>query len=315
MNKKIAFISELGFNGKIGRDHRHMRTEYAQFCALGADHYNVYGINNIEKTDYDHVILLISKTPKLREDLYEINLVEKARRIGKKIWWMQESTTWIYQDKPLHLQIWHYNTISDCDAILSENDTDWSYYKGHWPDKPVHTIPTLMIEDTLLGAREVEREDKTMMGGNFVSWYGGFDSYMISRLFENPIYQPSMRSIDGEDQLVNVLPHMQFVDWIYKLAEFKYAVHLMPSITAGTFVLNCAFLGVPCIGYAKSDPQRLCHPSLGIEHYDMETARKLAIRLRDDTDFYNKCSKEATDNHNKYFGEKVFLNKMEKILC
>ena len=47
----------------------------------------------------------------------------------------------------------------------------------------------------------------------------------------------------------------------------------------------------------------------------METARKLAIRLRDDTDFYNKCSKEATDNHNKYFGEKVFLNKMEKILC
>ena len=159
--------------------------------------------------------------------------------LGKKIWWMQESTTWIYQDKPLHLQIWHYNTISDCDAILSENDTDWSYYKGHWPDKPVYTIPTLMIEDTLLGAREVEREDKTMMGGNFVSWYGGFDSYMISRLFENPIYQPSMRSIDGEDQLVNVLPHMQFVDWIYKLAEFKYAVHLMPSITAGTFVLNC----------------------------------------------------------------------------
>ena len=30
---------------------------------------------------------------------------------------------------------------------------------------------------------------------------------------------------------------------------------------------------------------------------------------------YNKCSKEAIDNHKKYFSEKVFLDSMEKILC
>ena len=154
-----------------------------------------------------------------------------------------------------------------------------------------------------------------MMGGNFVSWYGGFDSYIISSLFNNEIFQPSMRPIEGEDQLVNVLPHLQFVDWIHKLAEFKYAVHLMPSITAGTFVLNCAFLGIPCIGYKRSDPQRLCHPSLAIEHYDMETARKLAIKLKEDQDFWEKCSNEALTNYKKYFGEKVFLDKMKKILC
>ena len=42
MDKQIAFISELPFTGKVSRDHQHMRTEFAQFCALESDHYCFY---------------------------------------------------------------------------------------------------------------------------------------------------------------------------------------------------------------------------------------------------------------------------------
>ena len=42
MGKQIAFISELPFTGKVARNHPHMRTEFAQFCALKADHYCFY---------------------------------------------------------------------------------------------------------------------------------------------------------------------------------------------------------------------------------------------------------------------------------
>ena len=34
--------------------------------------------------------------------------------------------------------------------------------------------------------------DATMIGGNMVSWYGGFDSYMVAREIGNPIVAPSM---------------------------------------------------------------------------------------------------------------------------
>jgi hypothetical protein len=45
MGRQIAFISELPFTGKIPRNHPHMRTEFAQFCALQADHYCFYDYN------------------------------------------------------------------------------------------------------------------------------------------------------------------------------------------------------------------------------------------------------------------------------
>ena len=38
---KIAWFSEMGFNGKTPRTHRYMRTEFAWFVALDAIHHNI----------------------------------------------------------------------------------------------------------------------------------------------------------------------------------------------------------------------------------------------------------------------------------
>ena len=312
----ILFVSELGHKGKVSRDYKHMRTEFAQMCALQTDHCPIYEMaGHYHQGKYDHVVLLISKTPQLREFLLNFDIVEKAKELGNKVWFMQEATCWIHQTMKLPHQIIHYNILNSVDGILSENTTDYKYYKGIAPNVPVHTIPTLIIEDELINARKIEKQDKTMIGGNCSDWYGGFDSYLVADTYGNKIDMPKMRNTDFHDQLprLSVLPHVQFHDWIYKLAEYKYAVHLMPSITAGTFCLNAAFLGIPCIGYKESDPQRLCQPDLSIDLYDMESAMKLAKQLKNDKEFYDECSKKAIENYNKHYNEKVFLKYMEKV--
>ena len=314
---KILFLSELGHTDKVPRDYRHMRTEFAQMCALQSDHLPMNQVQNYQgDTDYDHVIMLISKTPQLREFILTFDLVETARQFGKKIWFMQEATCWVHQTMKLPHQVTHVNILNSVDGILSENVTDYKYYRGVAPNTPVHTIPTLMIEDYLLDARKIEKQDKTMIGGNCSDWYGGFDSYLVADVYDNPVDMPKMRNTDFHDQLprLSVLPHIKFTDWIYKLSEYKYAVHLMPAITAGTFCLNSAFLGIPCIGYEESDPQRLCQPDLSVELYNIERAKQLANRLKNDEDFYKECSRKSIENYTKHYHETVFLKYMEGVL-
>ena len=316
MDKKILFISELGHEKKVPRDYRHMRTEFAQMCALRADHLPIYKINEFDKSGYDHVILLISKSPQLREFILTFDIVEKSREFGDKVWFMQEATSWIHQTMGLPHQINHINILNSVDGILSENITDYKYYGGVAPNTPVHTIPTLIIEDYLLDTRKTEKQNKTMIGGNCSNWYGGFDSYLVADIYENQIDMPKMRNVDLHDQLpkLSILPHIQFTDWIYKLSEYKYAVHLMPAITAGTFCLNTAFLGIPCIGYVDSDPQRLCQPKLSVDLYDIESARKLALRLKNDVDFYNECSQDAIKKYESNYSESIFIEYMKEVL-
>jgi hypothetical protein len=308
--KKIVFLSQMDFIGKIPRNHYNMRVEFAQMCALQADHIPLLAINQIQ-SKYDIAILLIPKTPSDRDKLYNIDIVSETRKIANKVVFMQEGPSWVYQDLPVHQQIWHYNLLTSVDGILSENETDISYFKGINPKVLIQDIPSLMIEDNVLNATLTKKQDKVIIGGNFTRWYGGFDSYVIATEFDIPIYCPSMgRKQPNEEQLVTHLPYMQWVDWINALAEFKYAVHLMPTIAAGTFAMNCGFLGTPCIGYSEADTQRKIHPELSVEIGNLELARKYALTLKNDKDFYNYCSKTARKNYKELISESQFIAKM-----
>ena len=64
----------------------------------------------------------------------------------------------------------------------------------------------------------------------------------------------------------------------------------MPTVAAGTFSLNCAYFGIPCIGNIKVDTQRFCHPDLSVAVDDVSKARALAHRLQNDSEFYDLCS-------------------------
>ena len=105
-----------------------------------------------------------------------------------------------------------------------------------------------------------------------------------------------------------------WTDWMKQLSSFKYAVHLMPTIAAGTFSLNCAYFGIPCIGNEKVDTQRLCHPDLAVDVEDVEKAAMLVERLANDKDFYLKCSEAAKENYKKYYSQELFKQKINSII-
>ena len=226
---------------------------------------------------------------------------------------MQEGPNWYWQDYPLNQQVWYYNTIQQADFMFVHNYADKKYYEG-LTSKECKILPSLVIEDSIKNLPNTKREN-VMIGGNFCSWYGGFDSYIIAQEAECPIYIPSMgRKIDGEENLPNLnhLPYMSWVDWIKSLNKFKYGIHLMRTHAAGTFALNCAYLGIPCIGYEGLDTQEKCHPDLTVKLGDLNSAKKLIIKLRDNQDFYVHCANICKQNYlHSSYNEVNFVKEMK----
>jgi len=77
--------------------------------------------------------------------------------------------------------------------------------------------------------------------------------------------------------------------------------------------MNCAFLGVPCIGYKNADTQRLLHSDLSVEMEDVKHARELANKLKNDKKFFENCSKSCKLNYEQLFSEKEFMKHMRKV--
>ncbi len=307
---KLAWLSEGGYTGKVPREQTaNAGVLWAWMSNLEVEHYPILNFEHAPTDGYDYLILQIPKTLHIRTELLKRDIVKEARRIAKKILFFQEGPVWVYQDMPLPEQFWHYNMLVDVDMIFCENETDIPYYKGFVPGKPVTNLPDLIVDDTLVGIENVKKEDKAIIGGNFCRWYGGFDSYIIAQEFGVPLYAPSMgRKVEGEEQVPDLthLPFLAWKDWMFKLAEFKYGIHLMQTYAAGSFMMNCGYLGIPCIGYNHTDTQRRIFPDLSVEQDDLQRARALAKQLVVDKDFYKECSEKAKNNFYKHSSENAF---------
>ena len=294
---KIAFFTEGRYQGKIQRNELNMRTDLAWICALKADHWNV---NQSPNQQYDLGIVIIPK----KNPQFDLN---KIKQFCNKTAVMQEGPNWYWQDYSLQQQIWYFNTIQEADFMFVHNESDKKYYEG-LTGKECKILPSLMIEDSIKNLPQVEREN-VIIGGNFCSWYGGFDSYIVAQEADCPIYIPSMgRKIEGEEEMDNLnhLPYMNWVEWIKTLNKFKYGIHMMRTHAAGTFALNCAYLGIPCIGYEGLDTQEKCHPNLTVKLGDLVDAKKKIIELKNNKDWYRECSKIAKFNYKQYYHEDKF---------
>ena len=325
---KVAFITEMGFDGKILSNHPNMRTEFAWMYALNADHFNINNISNIQ--NYDHVFVIIPKG-KLNlsaegtkignqinpsSSLLSSNIIENLKKLNSKVHYMQEGPSWWFNDYEIVDQFNFYNSLSVCDSIFAHNEHDSKFYKGLFPGKTVNVMPTLLIEDLIKNITP-KPEDKVIIGGNFARWYGGFQSYMVADEFGVEKWTQeshAKRENEGSIDDLNHLPRISWIEWMNTLSTFKYAVHLMPTIAAGTFSLNCAYFGIPCIGNEKVDTQRICHPDLAVDIDDVEKARKLAKRLKEDKDFYEVCSEISKMMYKEIYTIDKYKEKLNKLL-
>ena len=329
IQSKIAFLTEMGFVGKVPANHPNMRTEFAWMHALDADHFNIHMIDELK--GYEHVFVIFPKgktflssegstlvsgvnpvSQLLREDI-----VGKIKQQGNtNVHYVQEGPHWWYNDYEIADQIYFFNFLQSCDSIFTHNDSDVYYYKGLFPNKKIRPIGTLMI-DTLIKDIVPTKEDKAIIGGNFARWYGGFESYMIADNFGVPIWAQTshaMRENEGMGGSLNHLPRLMWNEWMKNLSTFKYAVHMMPTVAAGTFALNCAYFGIPCIGNHDVDTQLLCHPLLSVAVNDLESAKGWAIRLKEDERFYKECSEMARENYHQFYSQKVWTENIKREL-
>jgi hypothetical protein len=305
---KVAWFTEGGWTGKIPRTHPDMRNDSAWMCILEATHYPIWNAHNINEK-YDLGIVTIPK--KNIDKLSQYPLIESLRKCCKQIAYMQEGPHWYFQDFSINDQSWFFNTLQEMDFLYVHNRIDQKYFTG-LVNKECRLMPTVMIEDLLVNLPKVERSN-VMIGGNFCSWYGGFDSYIIANELRSEIYVPSMgRRIPGEEHMPNLnhLDYMNWINWMNTLNKFKFGIHLMRTHAAGTFALNCAYLGIPCIGYKGLDTQEILHPDLTIELGDLESARKIAKKLRNDEEFYLYLSTLCKELYNTHYTEKEFKLKL-----
>ena len=176
---KIAFFSEMGNNQKYPRDFPNSRTEVAWCLALDAP---MCSLNVLPNENFDLGIVIIPKNnPQVSLDF--------IRNRCDKVAVMQEGPHWYFQDYQIDKQFHYYNTLIDADWVYCHNESDVNYYLG-LGCKDVRVMRSLMITDGLVPRNEWG--DVTMIGGNFVSWYGGFDSYIVAREIGDPIYAPSV---------------------------------------------------------------------------------------------------------------------------
>jgi hypothetical protein len=296
---KVAFFTEMGFTGKVSRTHTNMRTEFAWMVALDADHYH---LTQTPDQDYDLGIVINSKKHSELVDIVRVKTRCKTVAV------MQEGPFWLFQDYSLDKQIHYFNNLMAADIILAHNEQDCKYYKGLTNHSDVRVLRSLMIEDPIRDITPAKHRTGVMIGGNFVSWYGGFDSFMLAKTITDEIYSPKMgRAIEGEEQLgIRQLPYLEWSEWISELSKRRIGVHMMRTHAAGTFAMNCAYLGIPCLGYEGLDTQRILHPELTVQDGDLEKARKLIFRLDLDTEFYQHCSNQAQELYQTYYNEDKF---------
>ena len=298
---KIAFFSESGTNKKYERDFSNARTEVGWCLALDAP---MCSLDALPEERFDLGIVIIPKTrPNVSLDF--------IRKRCDKVAVMQEGPHWYFQDYSVDKQFHYYNLLMEADWVYCHNESDINYYLGLGCND-VRVMRSLMIPEGIIPRNQWG--DATMIGGNFVSWYGGFDSYIVAREIGDPIWAPSMgRKQSEEDQIedIHYMAYMSWRNWINALSDFNIGVHLMRTHAAGTFAMNCAFHRIPCIGYKGLDTQEICHPMTTVEIGDLDKAVSIAKRLKNKK-FYDLCSETVSKRFKENYTEEAWLENWKK---
>ena len=305
MQSKVIFFSESNIKGKVPRDFENARTEFGWSIMLDAEW---CPLNDIPKVlDYDLGIVIIPKNnPQVDLDFF--------KEFCKNVAVMQEGPHWYYQDYPVDKQIHYINCLREADWVYCHNNSDVKYYKGLGCED-VRVMRSMMIPEGLDSQITTSQKNGTLLGGNFVSWYGGMDSYLVASEVNEQKYGVSMgRKQEQEEMIEDIkyLPYMSWREWINHIGQYKVGVHLMRTHAAGTFSMNMSWHGTPVIGYSGLDTQELLHPQTTVEVGDLVKARQIMKKLYEDEFFYQECSEQTKGLFNKHYSEEAWLKHWRK---
>jgi hypothetical protein len=308
---KIAFYSEVGtpMGNKYPANYQNMRTDVAWAVALDATVYDFsMPASNTPQNDLG-IIIVPKKHPQKA-----INFHNDNKYICERWAIMQEGPNNLWQDWEVPTQIEYIQLLHDVDFVFCHNEFDKLYYNGLLNTAKSFVLRSLFISEAIPQNLKImqPKRNGAVINGNWVSWYGAQDSFFIAQEFGERIYAPSMgRKQEYEDYLedINYFPYMDWSTWMARLNEMRYGVNLMRTFAAGTFSLNCAILGIPCIGWNYMDTQQICFPELTVDVGNMQEARRIARHLKNNKLFYDHVSAYAQKTAIAEFGKEMFLKR------
>ena len=302
---KVVFFSESNIRGKVPRDFENARTEFGWSIMLDAEW---CPLNELPNKKYDLGIVIIPKNNP------NVDLV-RIKQYCDKVSVMQEGPHWYYQDYSVDKQIHYINCLREADWVYCHNKSDIKYYKGLGCED-VRVMRSMMIPDGIDSQAGSLYKEGTLLGGNFVSWYGGMDSYLVASEVNEQKYGVSMGRKQEQEKMIEdikYLPYMSWREWINECGKYKVGVHMMRTHAAGTFSMNLAYHGTPCIGYKGLDTQDLLHPQTTVELGDIQGAQRILKKLYDDEFFYQECSEQTKNLFEKYYSEEAWLEDFLKV--
>jgi len=323
----IIFVTEQNMIGKVPDDFYNLRTEFVWMKMLGAFHLPYSELINLDtkyKKQIDEADLLMFIPSKSNPRFLEIIFKYRDKKIGI----IQEGPNNCWQEWDVYYQKLYLAIVREIATIVfCHNEYDKSYFQSI-TTKPVIILPTVQeVNKWLKNIKPFkEKEDWVFVGGNCDRWYNGMNSYMVSthpKIIKITFPSMGRKKKDEEyilkqgDKRVNHIPYLPLSDFLSVLKDYKYAVHLMPEIAAASFSLNCAMLGIPCIGNVYDDTQRKCFPDLSIHINDIGKAAYLLNKLISDKNFYAEVVNKAIEAVKEFdidFQRDKILNKIEEIL-
>ena len=295
---KVAFFSETGTNQRYPRNFPNARTEVAWCLALESP---MCSLTELPDEHFDLGIVIIPKNnPKV-----DINHI---RKVCDKVAIMQEGPHWYFQDYTIEEQFHFYNCLVEADWVYCHNESDVNYYLG-LGCKDVRVMRSLMIPAGISSRSDDEVGNGIILGGNFVSWYGGFDSYISTRDSGLKVSAVSMGRKQEQESLIEDITYLPYMNWrvfVQGLSQYKFGVHLMRTHAAGTFSMNLGFHGTPCVGYKGLDTQELLHPLTTVEVGDLDGAKEIVRKLSEDKDFYKLCRDTIRKRFSRLYTEKAW---------
>ena len=323
MNIKYA-TSEMGFEGYFPVNYPNLRVLETQLLYLEAYHLPIQKIFNEGKTYKGSLLYNIGKggfeKPYI-SDLYHNyhNVVSLLQEKFDEIYIYQDGEIGWWNQVDTRLQAWWYNQLRASNGILVPNSTDIPFYKGLFPDKEIKVIRSVMTDEGLDKTKFKPQENRTIVTGPLTREYNGFSQVLIAHNADMPIDIPPM----GESRMpkdswemapnlgINYLNYMSWVDWMYNLSRYKIGYMMSAATASGSFALNCAYLGIPCIGDKRADTQSILFPDLAIDVFDNKKALDLTLKLKKDLDFYIEVSNKAKRLYKKEFTKEKMLKLLQ----
>ena len=323
MNIKYS-TSEMGFEGYFPSNYPNLRVLETQLMYLEAYHLPIQKIITEGKTYKGSLLYNIGKggfeKPYI-SDLYHNhhNIVDQLKEKFEEVYIYQDGETGWWNQVDTRLQAWWYNQLIASDGILVPNSTDVSFYKGIFPNKKIKVIRSVMTDEGLDKTKFKPKEERTIITGPLTREYNGFSQLLLAHNLDMPVDIPPMGesrmpkdSWEMADNLgVNYLQYMTWAEWMYNLSRYKIGYMMSSATASGSFALNCAYLGIPCIGDKRADTQSILFPDLAVDVFDNEKALELTRKLRDDLDFYIEVSNKAKRLYKQEFTKEKMLKLLQ----